>query len=264
MADSGPLALIATGGYGRRELSPRSDVDLLALLPPEDAPAAARARADAVAERFHRALWDADLEAGFAARTLPQTLALAREDHTARTALLDCRLVVGDSKLFKELERAMVTELEEVTRTRDMIERELTHLRRLGHPQPTRVLLGAMIEVPTLLFELDGLVKVADFVSVGTNDLLQFMTASDRGNVLVAQRFDALSRAFLRALKSIADKFLTEATSLGYAPREVVRYLARRIKDLIGVTAEVRVVQAGGIERSLGKARRVVDKRPKP
>ena len=109
VADSGPLALIATGGYGRRELSPRSDVDLLALLPPEDAPAAARARADAVAERFHRALWDADLEAGFAARTLPQTLALAREDHTARMALLDCRLIVGDSKLYKELERAMVT-----------------------------------------------------------------------------------------------------------------------------------------------------------
>jgi phosphotransferase system enzyme I (PtsP) len=62
-----------------------------------------------------------------------------------------------------------------------------------------------MIEVPALLWQLDGLVKVADFVSVGTNDLLQFMTASDRGNVLVAQRFDPLSRPFLRALKSIAD-----------------------------------------------------------
>ena len=106
------LALIATGGYGRRELSPRSDVDLLALLPAEDATAAERARADAVAERLHRALWDAGLEAGFAARTLSQTLALARQDHTARTALLDCRLVAGDGALFKDLERAMVTELE--------------------------------------------------------------------------------------------------------------------------------------------------------
>ena len=106
------VALIATGGYGRRELSPRSDVDLLALLPPEDAPAPERARADAVAERVHRALWDAGLEAGFAARTLRQTLGLAREDHTARTALLDCRLVCGDPALFKDLERAMVTELE--------------------------------------------------------------------------------------------------------------------------------------------------------
>ena len=106
------VALIATGGYGRRELSPRSDVDLLALLPGEDAPSAERARGDAAAERLHRALWDAGLEAGFAARTLGQTLALAREDHTARTALLDCRLVCGDPGLFKDLERAMVTELE--------------------------------------------------------------------------------------------------------------------------------------------------------
>src|SRR5205814_10622252 len=95
-----------------RELSPRSDVDLRALLPGEEATAAERARGDAVAERLHRALWDAGLEAGFAARTLGQTLALVREDHTARTALLDCRLVAGDGALFRELERAMVTELE--------------------------------------------------------------------------------------------------------------------------------------------------------
>src|SRR2546423_8878428 len=106
------LALIATGGYGRKELSPRSDVDLLALLPSEDATAGDRAQADAVAERLHRALWDAGLEAGFAARTLGQTLSLAREDHTARTALLDCRLVCGQPALFKDLERAMGTELE--------------------------------------------------------------------------------------------------------------------------------------------------------
>jgi phosphotransferase system enzyme I (PtsP) len=99
----------------------------------------------------------------------------------------------------------MVTEVDEVSKTRDMIERELAHLRRHGHPEPKRVMLGAMIEVPALLWQLDGLVKVADFVSVGTNDLLQFMTASDRSNVLVAQRFDPLSRPFLRALKTIAD-----------------------------------------------------------
>jgi [protein-PII] uridylyltransferase len=125
------VALIATGGYGRRELSPRSDVDVLALLPRDDAPAAERARADAVAEKLHRALWDAGLEAGFAARTLPQTLALAREDHTARTALLDCRLVCGDSALFKDLERAMVTELE-ARKVEEFIEEKLEelHVRR--------------------------------------------------------------------------------------------------------------------------------------
>src|SRR3954471_14891977 len=90
------IALVATGGYGRRELAPRSDVDLLALLPSHKDP-----KAEAAAEGLHRALWDAGLEAGYAARTLPQCLQLAREDHTIRTALLDGRLVSGDAGLFK-------------------------------------------------------------------------------------------------------------------------------------------------------------------
>ena len=121
------VALIATGGYGRRELSPRSDVDLLALLPGEDASAAERKRADAAAERLHRALWDSGLEAGFAARTLGQTLKLAREDHTARTALLDCRLVCGEPSLFKDLERTMVTELE-ARKVEEFIQEKLEEL----------------------------------------------------------------------------------------------------------------------------------------
>src|SRR5438132_7215258 len=81
-----PLALVATGGYGRRELSPRSDVDLLALLP-----AKKDERAERIAAQLHRALWDAGLEAGYAARNLEQCLQTAREDHTIRTALLDGR-----------------------------------------------------------------------------------------------------------------------------------------------------------------------------
>jgi phosphotransferase system enzyme I (PtsP) len=97
----------------------------------------------------------------------------------------------------------MVTEVDEVRRTRDLIEREFAHLTRHGHAVPKKVDVGAMVEVPALLWQLDGLFKVADFVSVGSNDLLQFMTASDRGNMLVASRFDPLSRHFLRALRAI-------------------------------------------------------------
>src|SRR5947209_1620613 len=102
-----PLSLAATGGYGRNELAPRSDIDLLALLPAEK-----NERANQIAEQLHRALWDAGLEAGYAARTLEQCVQLAREDHTIRTALLDGRLVAGDQQLFKGLERAIVIELE--------------------------------------------------------------------------------------------------------------------------------------------------------
>jgi [protein-PII] uridylyltransferase len=112
-AGPAPVSLVATGGYGRRELAPRSDIDLLALLPGPGADSSARTRANLVAEHLHRALWDVGLEAGYAARTLDQCVQLAREDHTIRTALLDCRLVTGDAVLFQGLERATVKELEQ-------------------------------------------------------------------------------------------------------------------------------------------------------
>jgi phosphotransferase system, enzyme I, PtsP len=63
-----------------------------------------------------------------------------------------------------------------------------------------------MLEVPSLLFQLDELLQRVDFLSVGTNDLVQFLYAIDRGNALVADRFDAISAPVLRALKDIADK----------------------------------------------------------
>ena len=62
-----------------------------------------------------------------------------------------------------------------------------------------------MIEVPSLLFELDALLPRVDFVSVGSNDLLQYFFAADRNNTRVAARYDALSAAPLRALAAIVD-----------------------------------------------------------
>jgi phosphotransferase system enzyme I (PtsP) len=60
-----------------------------------------------------------------------------------------------------------------------------------------------MIEAPALLFHLDALLPRVDFVSVGTNDLMQYMFAADRGNPRVADRYDILSPPFLRALRDI-------------------------------------------------------------
>jgi phosphotransferase system enzyme I (PtsP) len=63
-----------------------------------------------------------------------------------------------------------------------------------------------MIEVPALLYQLDDLYTRADFVSVGSNDLFQFLYAVDRGNARVTDRFDTLSAPILRALRHIARK----------------------------------------------------------
>jgi phosphotransferase system enzyme I (PtsP) len=63
-----------------------------------------------------------------------------------------------------------------------------------------------MVEVPALLFQLDELIKRVDFLSVGSNDLVQFFYAVDRGNKRVAERFDPISLPMLRALKEIVDR----------------------------------------------------------
>jgi phosphotransferase system enzyme I (PtsP) len=63
-----------------------------------------------------------------------------------------------------------------------------------------------MVEVPSLLFEIDEIAQAADFLSIGSNDLMQFFFAADRGNKLVADRFDPMSRTALRALKRIVQR----------------------------------------------------------
>jgi phosphotransferase system, enzyme I, PtsP len=100
----------------------------------------------------------------------------------------------------------MVSTVQEFDQARELVERELTHLRRHGHKLPDEVQVGSMVEVPSLLYQLDELLERADFLSVGSNDLVQFLYAIDRGNPRVSGRFDALSAPVLRALKDIADK----------------------------------------------------------
>ncbi len=100
----------------------------------------------------------------------------------------------------------MVATVAEFEQARELVERELTHLRRHGHKLPDEVQVGSMVEVPSLLYQLDELLERVDFLSVGSNDLVQFLYAVDRGNPRVAGRFDALSAPVLRALKDIVDK----------------------------------------------------------
>ena len=106
----------------------------------------------------------------------------------------------------------MVTELGEIAQAREIIDREVRHLSRFAPHLPTSLNLGAMIAVPSLLWQLDELMQAVDFVSVGSNDLFQFVMAADRGNTQLADRFDTLSVPFLRVLKQIADAGLRNHT----------------------------------------------------
>ncbi len=92
-------ALVAVGGYGRGELLPHSDVDVLVLLPP-GANTDAGSVLTGKLEAFITACWDIGLEIGSAVRSVPECVAEARSDVTVQTALLESRLVVGARKLF--------------------------------------------------------------------------------------------------------------------------------------------------------------------
>jgi phosphotransferase system enzyme I (PtsP) len=85
----------------------------------------------------------------------------------------------------------MISNVAEFNNARALIDRELERARLLALPQPRQTLVGAMLEVPALMFMLPQILRSADFVSIGSNDLLQFVFAVDRTNPRVARRYDA-------------------------------------------------------------------------
>ncbi len=99
----------------------------------------------------------------------------------------------------------MIATVDEFQRARTIVRREQAMLEKQGHVSPLSLQLGVMVEVPSLLFELPEIVREADFLSIGTNDLMQFLFAADRENKRVADRFDPLGVGALRALRSIVE-----------------------------------------------------------
>ena len=100
----------------------------------------------------------------------------------------------------------MVSEVAEFKAARKILDIEVARMTERGSQVPGRIDVGAMIEVPILAWQIDPLLKVADFVSIGSNDLLQFLFASDRGNPTMAGRYDPLSPAVLAIVGHIASR----------------------------------------------------------
>jgi phosphotransferase system enzyme I (PtsP) len=98
----------------------------------------------------------------------------------------------------------MVAEVAEFDKARKIIDMELARERSRGGKLPETLRVGAMVEVPALLWQLDNLLKRVDFLSVGSNDLIQFLFATDRANPRIAERYDVLSPAALRMFKFLA------------------------------------------------------------
>lgn len=155
----------------------------------------------------------------------------------------------------------MVTDVSELDEARRHIDAEVRHLSKHGHALPTRLKVGVMLEVPSLLFQLDTVMKRADFVSIGSNDLQQFLNAADRGNPSVAGRYDCLSQPMLRALKSTveaADKAGTELSLCGEMaakPVEAMTLVAIGLKRLSLSPAAIGPVKAALRATHMGKLR---------
>ena len=99
----------------------------------------------------------------------------------------------------------MVTETFEFRQTKLVLKKEMERLKRAGQPVPEKVEIGAMVEVPSLLFELDQIMPESDFVSIGSNDLVQFLTAADRANPRVSKAYDPIALPRLRAIRLVVD-----------------------------------------------------------
>lgn len=100
----------------------------------------------------------------------------------------------------------MISNLAEFLEAKETLLIELDKEKRKSGLVPAKVNVGLMIEVPALLFQLDDILKHADFISVGTNDLAQFLFACDRGNPRLSERYDVLSSPFLSMMKEIVTK----------------------------------------------------------
>lgn len=99
----------------------------------------------------------------------------------------------------------LVAVVDEFHRARELLEKELAWARANGRMGPSQVEAGAMIEAPALAWDTSAIAEHADFLSIGTNDLMQFFFAADRGTAKVADRYDILSRPALTFLKHIRD-----------------------------------------------------------
>jgi phosphotransferase system enzyme I (PtsP) len=159
----------------------------------------------------------------------------------------------------------MVSAIEEFDSARTLVERELTHLRRHGHRLPEQVQIGVMVEVPSLLFVLDEILERADFLSVGSNDLVQFLFAADRGNARVSDRFDPLSAPVLRALKTVAEagkahgKPVTLCGELASRPLEALALAALGYRALSVSAAAIGPVKAMLLALDVGAARKTLE-----
>ncbi len=135
----------------------------------------------------------------------------------------------------------------------------------LGHPLPSKLRVGAMLETPSLAFAPDAFFEEVAFISVGGNDLKQFFYAADRENERVRKRYDTLNPAFLTFLKSIADRCAKYDTPLSFCGEDAGRPIEALCFAAIGFkTLSMRPASVGPVKHllrrvDLNEVREIID-----
>jgi len=144
----------------------------------------------------------------------------------------------------------MVSEPWEFDEARALFEAQREWMRARGRKLPSEIRYGAMLEVPALAEQLDLLLPNIDFLSVGTNDLTQFLFAADRANPKLAERYDWLSPAILRFLRRLvaptrgAGVQLAVCGEMGGRPLEAMALIGLGIDRLSITPAAVGPIKA--------------------
>ncbi len=153
----------------------------------------------------------------------------------------------------------MIANVAEFDAAKALALRELDHIRRHDYAPPLTLQLGAMVEVPSLLWEIDLIAKRADFLSVGSNDLVQYMYAADRDNTRVSKRYDNLSPPVMRALERIADAGKRAGTpvtlcgEMGGRPLEALALIGLGYRSLSMAASSIGPVKSMILSLDLGE-----------
>ena len=239
------LALAATGGYGRGELAPHSDIDLMFLLPYKQTP-----HGEQIVEYILYTLWDLGLKVGHATRSVDDCVRLARADMTIRTSLLEARALEGNAALFRTFQRRFAAEVVASTGPQfvgaKLAERDQRH-ERMGD---SRYVLepnvkegkGGLRDLQTLfwiakyLYQVDA---VGELVERGV------LTQADARRFAKAQNFLWTVRCHLHYLAGRPEERLafdvqtTIGRRMGYADRAGARGVERFMKHYFLVAKAV-------------------------
>jgi len=239
------LAIVAVGGYGRGEMAPFSDIDLLFLLPYKQTP-----HTEQVIEFLLYMLWDLGLKVGQATRSVAECLRYAKADLTIRTALIEARYVWGEQALYTELKQRFETELQRGTAPQfveaKLAERDARHI-RLGDSryqlEPNiKEGKGGLRDLHTLFWIAKYIYRIDDVAKLVERGVL---SAEESQRFERAQSFLWTVRCHLHYLAGRAEERLTFdmqaeiGARMGYAGRPGARGVERFMKRYFLVAKDV-------------------------